>query len=107
MIWGQLLNRLAWQVTLTSEGHRLLASAGAIAGKCEIVRSALKQTGGREVPSIGIRDTMDLPSQAATLEQFRRNHGFVRPKAWEDNSQTLIDPLANGPQELVLQAGTG
>ncbi|MBE1297028.1 LysR family transcriptional regulator [Phaeobacter italicus] len=103
----QLFNRLARQVTLTSEGHRLMASAKTIVGECETVRSALKQTAEREVLSIGICDTMDLPSLAATLEQFRRNHGFVRLKVWEDNSQTLINQLANGRQDIVFLADTG
>lgn len=103
----QLFNRLARQVTLTAEGHRLLASAKTIVGECETVRAALKQTAEREVLSIGICDTMDLTSLAATLEQFRRNNGSVRLKVWEDNSQVLIDQLANGKQDLIFLAVTG
>lgn len=51
---GQSLHRLARQVTLTSEGHRLLAGAGTIAGKCEIVRSDLSKCGSlRRCHSVG------------------------------------------------------
>lgn len=103
----QLFNRLARHVTLTAEGHRLLASAKTIVGECETVRAALKQTAEREVLSIGICDTMDLTSLAATLEQFRRDNGSVRLKVWEDSNQALIDELARGDQDLVFLADTG
>lgn len=51
---GRSLHRLARQVTLTSEGHRLLAGAGTIAGKCEIVRSDPSKCGSlRRCHSVG------------------------------------------------------
>lgn len=103
----QLFNRLARHVTLTAEGHRLMASARTIVGECQSVRNTLKKTSEQEALSIGICDTMDLPSMAATLEQFRRNHGSVRLKVWEDNSPALLDQLANGRQDIIFVARTG
>ncbi|TDE34794.1 LysR family transcriptional regulator [Antarcticimicrobium sediminis] len=103
----RLFNRLARHVTLTAEGHRLLVSAKTIVEECESVRSDLKQTSEREVLSIGISDTTNLGAMAATLEQFRRSHGAVRLKVWEDTGQVLIDQLASGRQDLIFLAHTG
>lgn len=103
----QLFNRLARQVTLTAEGHRLMASAKTIVEECEIVRSALRKTTEQEVLSIGICDTIDLIPMAATLEQFRRSHGAVRLKVWEDSSRALIEQLSSGKQDVVFLAQTG
>lgn len=103
----QLFNRQPRQVTLTAEGLQLLPSAKKIIGECITVRAALKRTTEREVLNIGVCDTLNLPSLAATLEQFKRGHAEVRINVLEFRGDELVQQLNAGELDLIYLSQTG